>query len=273
MLIWSGAFVAFRASLPDVTPFYFLALRFTIAGGLLALALPFLVRDWRPGAAGLFHLALSGALINACYLGAAYQAMTEIRGATMALIGALHPLATALLSGPLLGERFRRRQWAGFLLGAAGVAAVAGVGAFDLGRPRGVALALASVAALTLGTLYHARFCRSAPLLGANAVQLSAAAAVAWLFAWTLETPRADWTPGMIGALAYLTFGVSLGAMALLLFMLRQGEAGRAASNFYLVPAVTALLAWALLGETLPAAMWPGFALATLGVWLIRRRA
>lgn len=240
---------------------------------MLALAAAFVVRNWRPGLSGLAHLALSGAVINAVYLGGAYLAMTEIRGATMALIGALHPIATALAAGPLLGERFRGRQWIGFLLGAGGVALVAGIGAFDLGRPAGIAWAVGSIAALAGGTLYHARFCRDAPLIGANAVQLASAAVAAWAFTWAFETPHAVWTPGMVAALAYLTFGVSLGAMALLLYMLRQGEAGRAASNFYLVPGVTALLAWAFLGEDLPAAMWPGFALTMAGVWLIRRRA
>ena len=248
-------------------------MRFTIAAAVLAVAAAFVVRDWRPGLSGLAHLAFSGAIINACYLGAAYLAMTEIRGATMALIGALHPIGTALVAGPLLGERFRGRQWAGFALGAGGVALVAGVGAFDLGRPAGIAWAVGSIAALIAGTLYHARFCRDAPLIGANAVQLAAAAVAAWAFTWAFETPHAVWTPGMVAALAYLTFGVSLGAMALLLYMLRHGDAGRVASNFYLVPGVTALLAWALLGEDLPGAMWPGFALTMIGVWLIRRPA
>ncbi len=261
-----------RAGLPDITPFYFLAIRFTAAAAVLAVAAAFVVREWRPDLPTLGHLALSGAVINACYLGAAYLAMTEIRGATMALIGALHPIATALVAGPLLGERFRGRQWAGFALGAGGVALVAGIGAFDLGRPAGIAWAIASIGALTAGTLYHARFCRDVPLIGANAVQLAAAAVAAWAFTWAFETPRAVWTPGMLAALAYLTFGVSLGAMGLLLYMLRQGEAGRVASNFYLVPVATALLAWAFLGEDLPAAMWPGFALTMIGVWLIRRR-
>lgn len=240
---------------------------------MLAAVAGFLIRDWRPTVAEIVHLGLSGAIINACYLGAAYVAMTEIRGATMALMGALHPIATALVAGPLLGERFRGRQWAGFLLGTGGVALVAGIGAFDLDRPAGIAWAIGSIAALTAGTLYHARFCRDAPLIGANCVQLAAAAATAWAFTWAFEAPHAVWTPGMVASLAYLTFGVSLGAMGLLLYMLRHGEAGRAASNFYLTPGVTALLAWVFLGEDLPGAMWPGFALTMIGVWLIRRRA
>jgi len=264
--------VAVRAGLSDITPFYFLSVRFTIAAAVLAAAAAVFVKGWRPGMAGLAHLAFSGMVINAFYLGGAYLAMTEIRGATMALLGALHPIATALVSAPLLGERFRARQWAGFALGAAGVALVAGIGAFDLGRPAGIAWALVSVASLTAGTLYHARFCREAPLIAANAVQLAAAAAAAWAFTWAFETPHAVWTPSLAASLAYVTFCVSLGAMGLLLYMLRHGEAGRVASNFYLTPGVTALLAWALLGEDLPAAMWPGFALTTLGVWLIRRR-
>ena len=95
----------------------------------------------------------------------------------------------------------------------------------------------------------------------------------AWAFTWAFETPHAVWTPGLLASLGYVTFCVSLGAMGLLLYMLRHGEAGRVASNFYLTPGVTALLAWTLLGEDLPAAMWPGFALTMIGVWLIRGRA
>ena len=65
---------------------------------------------------------------------------------------------------------------------------------------------------------------------------------------------------------------ISVGGMALLLFMLRTGTAGKVAANFYLTPGVTALLGWLVLGEGLSATAILGFALASKGVWLVNRR-
>jgi len=272
ILLWSGAFVAVRAGLWDVSPLYFLTVRFALAAvALFAIALALghawgeMRRDWP-------HFAIAGILMNALYLGGGYLAMTRITGATLALLGALHPLATALLSGPLLGDRFTPGQWLGFLLGTVGVALVVGVNAITLGEGAGVAMGACAVAFLVAGTLYYSRRCRAGSLVVANCVQLGAAAAVCAGFTFAFEEAHADWTPIALGTLAYLTFGVSLGGMGLLLFMLRTGTAGKVASNFYLIPGVTAVMGWAILGETMPPLAIAGFVVASLGVWLVQRR-
>jgi drug/metabolite transporter (DMT)-like permease len=66
--------------------------------------------------------------------------------------------------------------------------------------------------------------------------------------------------------------GVSLGSLALYFLMLVRGSAARAAANFYLVPGAAALLAWLLLGESLPVLTLVGLVVSSLGCWLVRRR-
>jgi drug/metabolite transporter (DMT)-like permease len=59
--------------------------------------------------------------------------------------------------------------------------------------------------------------------------------------------------------------------MSLFHLLIRRGAAAKVASLFYLTPAVTAVLAWLLFGETLS---WPaigGLVLATVGVALVTR--
>ena len=85
------------------------------------------------------------------------------------------------------------------------------------------------------------------------------------------ETPRVEWTPEVLIALVYLAVVVSIGGMALFLFMLKTGTAGKVAANFYLTPGVTAVIGWLVLGEGLPAAAIVGIALASTGVWLVNR--
>jgi drug/metabolite transporter (DMT)-like permease len=54
--------------------------------------------------------------------------------------------------------------------------------------------------------------------------------------------------------------------------MIRDGEMSKVASLFYLVPAVTAVIAWALFGEQLNMVQIVGMAIATLGVGLATAR-
>jgi drug/metabolite transporter (DMT)-like permease len=271
VLIWSSAFVAVRAGLPDVTPFYFLAIRFTLAALILIAVVSAGGLPWRGLAGHWIPLAIAGALLNALYLGAAYLAMTRIGGASMALIGSLHPLLVAALSAPMLGQTFRASQWLGFALGTLGVAAMAITGLQDQAAAPGILWGLVAVACFVAGTLYYSRSGKALGLMQANMVQLTSAAIIAWLMVLAFEDVQASWTWTAIATLLHLTIVVSLGAMGLLLFMLKTGTAGRVAANFYLVPGVTAVMAWALLGEALTAMILAGMAVASIGVWLVNR--
>ena len=273
VFLWSSAFIAVRAGMPDTTPLFYLAARFAIATAALLLIVAVARQDWA-SIRGLWgHLAVAGVLMGALYLSAAYLAMQHINAATMALIGALHPLATAVLARPLLGERLTRMQWLGIGLGIAGVALVVGLEAERPDNAAAAAIAVGGVLCLALGTIHYRKHCRSAGLLMANTVQLGAATAVCAVLVVAFEPVQVTWSPVMVGSLFYLALVVSLGAMALLMFMLRSGTAGKVASNFYLTPGLTAVLGWLVLGETLAGMAVAGFAVACVGVWLAQREA
>jgi drug/metabolite transporter (DMT)-like permease len=272
--LWSGAFIASRAGLPDISPLLLLTVRFVIAGVLLLIV----VSLWRParwrdlrGRWGAVLIA--GVLMNGGYLGAAHIAMGEITGATMALVGSLQPVMVAALSGPLLGDRFRPVQWLGFALGTAGVALVAGINVMALDTGPGIIWAAIAVSCMVAGTLVYSRFARGAPAAHANAVQLLAGAVFCGVMMALFEDVHVTWTFASVGALTYAIFGVSLGSMGLYLYMLNSGTAGKVAANFYLTPGLTAIFGFVLLGETLPPTALAGFAMAMLGIWLVQGRA
>lgn len=271
VILWSSAFIAARAGLPHISPLLFLGARFVLATALLVVFCVIWKQDWSGMGRRWLHFVVAGILINGLYLSGAFVAMRHITGATMALVGALHPLMTALLSGPVLGDRFRPSQWLGFACGVGGVALVAGVRFGDFAEVEGMALGAAATLALVFGTIYYSKHCRGAPLAASNTVQLAGASVVTLLLMALLETPHADWTLGAVTALVYLAVVVSVGGMALFLFMLKTGTAGKVAANFYLTPCVTALIGWIVLGEGLAADAIAGFALASAGVWLVNR--
>ena len=91
--------------------------------------------------------------------------------------------------------------------------------------------------------------------------------------ALALEEGRVEWTGEFIFAMSWLVIVLSFGAVSLLMLIIRHGDVSRIASLFYLVPPVTAVLAYLMFGEQLNAIQIAGMVVATVGVALVNRRA
>jgi drug/metabolite transporter (DMT)-like permease len=81
----------------------------------------------------------------------------------------------------------------------------------------------------------------------------------------------AHWGP-FIASVAWLVFMNSIAAFLLLNTMLRRLAANRVSTLFFVTPAVAALLAWLIVGQTLPPLGIVGLVVAGLGVLLATRR-
>ena len=71
-----------------------------------------------------------------------------------------------------------------------------------------------------------------------------------------------------IFAMAWLVLVLSIGAIMLLMYLIREGAISKVASLFYLVPACTAVFAWILFGEELLPVQILGMAITSFGVAL-----
>jgi len=271
VLLWSSSFIAAKAGLRHLSPLLFVAIRLAGCAAVLMGLMLLLRRSWQPlGAGRWLHCAIAGALVNAIGLMGPHVGLLMAPAAQIALVQSLTPLLTALFGLVVLHERLLITQWLGLTLGLAGVGLVVGQAALEsTARLEGLLLAFVGVISLVAGTVYFGRFCRGVPLLPGATAQFLAAAIVAALGAWLLETPRADFTPTAIAAVAWNTALVSLGGMGLYFAMLARGTAARTTANFYLVPGTAAVLAWVLLGEQLNPLALLGLAVASMGCWLV----
>jgi drug/metabolite transporter (DMT)-like permease len=271
VVLWSSSFIAAKAGLRDLSPLLFVAVRLAGCAAVLMALMLVLRRSWRPlGGGRWLHCAIAGALVNGIGLMAPHVGLLMAPAAQIALVQSLTPLLTAALGLVFLHERLLSSQWLGLTLGLAGVGLVVGQAALEsAARFEGLLLAFVGVVSLVAGTVYFGRFCRGVPLLPGATAQFLAAAMVAAVGAWLLETPRADFTPTAIAAVAWNTALVSLGGMGLYFAMLARGTAARTTANFYLVPGAAAVLAWVLLGERLSSLAILGLAAASMGCWLV----
>jgi len=278
VLLWSSSFLGTRVGLRHMSPLWFVALRMILAAAIMTAAMAVLRRGLFRGPAALspiawLHCAVAGVTTQATLLMTAHVAMTHIEAAPIALIQTLNPLLCAMLAWPLLGERLRPAQILGLVLGFAGVLLILGLAALNSRAELPSMLgAIAGVCSLSGGTLYYRRFCREVPALPGAAAQFIAAAVVCTGSAMLLETFWTDGNPGAFAGIAWNTVAVSIGGMALYFLMLARGTAARATVNFYLVPGVTSVLTWAVLGERLTITMILGLTISSVGCWLVGRR-
>lgn len=273
VLLWSTGFIGARFGLPFIEPFTFLAIRFAIAAALLALIALAFRAPWPRRPAQLGHIAVAGLLLHAGYLGGVFFAVD--RGMTAglsALIVSLQPVLTAVIAQRVLGERVAGRQWAGLALGLLGVSLVVGEKLLAANAAVTAATLTACLIALvstTLGTLYQKRFGGGMPLLSGTALQYVAAGALMLPLALIFETRAIVWAPQLIFAMAWLVLVLSLGAILLLMVLLRLNSTARVASLFYLVPPATAVQAYLLFGERLGPMAIAGLVVTSIGVALV----
>ncbi|NJD88835.1 MAG: DMT family transporter [Betaproteobacteria bacterium] len=274
VFLWSTGFIGSRLGAPFAEPLPSLSWPSAAAVTLLLTAALATRAAWPARPAVAAHAAVAGLLVQGAYLSGVFCSVA--RGmplATVSLIVGLQPILTAMAAGPLLGERLSPRQWLGIALGFAGVILVVSAKWSGVSTdPAAYAWLVFALAGITGGTLYQKRFCGAVPMLTGGVIQYAAAGAVTVAAAWATETMAVRWTPQFAFALGWLVLVLSFGAIGLLFTMIRHGEASRVASLFFLTPPVTAVMAFLLFGEALPAAALAGLAVSAAGVALVTRR-
>ena len=274
LLLWSAGFAVAKLGLLHAPPLSLLALRYVAVlvillpvAAVIRPPLPQTLRAW-------VDVAVVGFLIQVVYFGLCYLAFKSGTSAgAVAIVVCLQPILVALIAPRLVGERISPRGWLGLALGLSGAAvvilsrqAVAAEGLF------GVLCAAGGLLGITGGTLWEKRFGVTHHPVTTNLIQYAVGAAFTVPLAAVTERFQIDWSWQFAGVMAYLVLGNSLLAISLLLAMIRVGQVSRVSALFYLVPPLSALFAWPLLGEVMPPWGWAGMALAAGGVALVGRK-
>ena len=276
VVLWATGFVVARLSAPHADPLSFLAIRFPIAGLLFAGIAAALGAPW-PGRKAAFHAAMAGAFLHGGYLGPVYWAVAHgMPAGVSALIVGLQPLMTAILAAWIVKEAISLRHWIGLAVGILGVALVVWP-KLQMGMTGGItplttAVNVFGALSIAFGTVYQKRFATALNLASGGAWQYVGATAVVLGFALAMEDFHFDGSFNAWFALGWSVVVLSLGAITLLMLLIRHGGVARVSSLIFLVPGVSALMAYGLFGETLSAVQIIGMAVCAGAVLIVTRR-
>lgn len=273
VVLWSTGFIATKYVLSGAEPLTYLAIRMAVVVGLMAVIAAVTRPQW-PDRIGLVHSAVAGILVHGFYLGGTAVAIAHsIPAGLSALIPGLQPILTSTIANRWLGERVTPLQWGGLVLGLAGVVLILHNRQLGGNAGFGWLASGVSLVSITLGTLYQRRYCNKIDWRAGNLVQYVAVTVFFAVAAYLFETNVVHWTTEFVLALAWLAVVLSIGSIGLLYWLIRHRAATSVASLFYLVPAVTALMAYVLFGERLDAIAIFGMTVCAAGVFLVNRRA
>ena len=274
VVLWATGFAVARLVAPHTEPLTFLAVRFALSAacfaGLAAAAGAPWPRTWPAWRNQL----VAGVMLQGVYLGGVFWSVRHgLPAGLSALVTGLQPLLTAMLSFWLLGERVRPLRWAGIIIGFAGALLVLAPqlhGSGGAGWPPLAAVGC-SMLGITLGTIWQKRTGSAADLRTTGAVQFAAAAIAMAVSAALLEHGRIDGSWPLLFGLAWGVLVLSLGAVPLMLLLIRRGAVAGVASLMYLVPPVAAFIAWLAFDEALAWIQVAGMLVAASGVWIASR--
>jgi drug/metabolite transporter (DMT)-like permease len=273
VVLWSTGFVATKYAVHGAAPLTYLSIRMALVVGLMAIIVAIARPKW-PDRLGIGHSIVAGILVHGFYLGGTAVAIAHsIPAGLSALIPGLQPILTSTLANRWLGERVTPLQWTGLLLGLAGVVLILHGRQMTGDAGWGWLASGVSLVSITLGTLYQRRYCNQIDWRAGNLVQYIAVTIFFGAGAWLFENNEVQWSREFVLALAWLAVVLSIGSIGLLYWLIRRSAVTSVASLFYLVPAVTAVMAYVLFGEWLDGIAIAGMVACAAAVFLVNRRA
>lgn len=281
VFVWSTAFIAFKYCSPYAEPATFTVVRVSLVAAVLLLILTFTKSQWPRQWSAIIHSAVVGVLIHGVYVSSSFASIDQgLDVGLCALILSLQPLLTALLSFSFLGEKIIARKLIGIAIGTAGVALLvlqgqpdeplAGFQSHTISHADNnigaVALCLLALVAFTVASIYQKRFCGSTPLVSGAFVQFFAAALFMLPIALAFETIQLEWNLQFVLGMGWLVLVLSLGAMFLLMLLIKAKDASSVANLFFMVTPLVAIQSWFLFNETLSMISIAGMLLCTAGI-------
>jgi len=243
-LLMGIAFPIGKIGLGYAPPFFLMAIRYLLAGGLQALLamgkpLPRGSKQW-------LQVAIIGLLQSAGVMGCVYYSMRWITSGESAILTFVNPLLVIILGSVFTGSVYRTREWTGVAIGFIGVFVTFGA---RMEINAGTFICFMGAVFFAAATLLVKRWGQVFRMEVLSAYQMLAGGIGLLLLSAVAEHPYFNVTVTSLAVVLCLVILCSIVQFSLWFYLLRKGDPGKTSSFLFLAPFFGVLSSWLLLGE------------------------
>ena len=269
VILWSSAFITSKIIVENSSPFFSLTIRFIIVAFGFWIFIFFSKENVFIKTIDIYKSFISGILFHGIYLGGVFFSISlGFPASTSALIVSLQPILTNLLAGPLLNELITWRQWLGISLGFLGALIVLGLDTHTNYSSIAIISIFLALFASTAAILWQKKISSNVSLVVSNFYQAIGASIFLFFMTILIEFPYINFTFSFILSMSWQIVIISFGAFSILMYLIKHDSASKTSNLFFLVPPVSALMAWLLLDEVLTIFDIIGLIVCSTGVYL-----
>jgi len=285
--LWGTAMVAMKAVMPDTTPLFLAGVRLVPAGVLVLMAAALMGKPQPRGWAAWLWIALFALIDAALFQGFLTEGLVRTGAGLGSVMIDSQPLAVAILSLWLFGEKIGLWGWLGLAIGVLGISLIGLPDQWfyflqqgtitDWGNfqqlQSGEWLMLLAALSMAVGTVIIRFVCRYVDPLTATGWHMILGGLP--LFALSARVESQQWveldlTEWM--ALGYATVFGSAIAYGLFFYFASSGSLTSLSSLTFLTPVFALLFGNLFLSEVLSPQQWIGVSLTLISIYLINQR-
>ena len=268
--LMGSSFAIGKIGLEYSSPLLLVALRFTIAGVIMAVVVKILKKP-HPKTFGEWKwLVLIGSLQTAAVMGCIFMALRTITSGETSILTFTNPLLVVVIGTLVLKIHYRLQQWVGVICGLFGVfITMGGHLNWKIGTVLGVLSAVAWACATLLVKVHGHRF----DTWVMTAYQMLFGGLILFIASFVLEEPFFIANPLSLAILGWLAIAASIVQFSIWFYLLQTGNPERTSAFLFLAPFFGTLSGWVLLDEKLSMSLILGGMLISLGIFLVNWRS
>ena len=264
--LMGSAFAIGKIGLAYATPIMLVALRFLIAGVIMAIivkclrmAHPKQMTDW-------LKIALIGFFQTAGVMGCIFVSLRTISAGQSSILTFMNPLLVVVFGTLFMKMTYNWRQWIGVILGFVGVIITLGA---QVDLRIGTLFGFLSAISWAIGTLLIKKWGVHFNTWVLTAYQMLFGGLILFVGSFLLENPSFQVTALSITILLWLALMASIVQFAVWFYLLQTGEPGKTSAFLFLAPFFGVLTGWLLLDETIAWNVILGGVCIFIGIFMV----
>ncbi len=270
--IWASAFPSAKIAVQFCPPFFFLFLRFFLAGLFSVLLGTYLGQKLKFDRSSIFWIIVFGLIQNGLYLGLIFLALTKIDSNISVIIASILPLMVAFFSWILFKSKIGLLGLFGLIVGLVGVLLIMLQRVEREYEMLGITLCLLGLLATTFSTLIITKInINKGNILIVVGLQMLAGSVILLPLSYFFEVWSISFNLSFLFTFLYIAAFPGIIAPVIWFYLQKEIGAVKYSSFHFLVPFFGIGISYFLLGETLTFSDMIGVMVIILGLYLVNR--